>query len=70
METKINQEEEISENIKEIHNIEKCMDFIEENVKTSDLNKMFVSEIHKMIVGDLSQRKKVTILLVNIGKKM
>lgn len=39
METKINQEEEISENIKEIHNIEKCMDFIEENVKTSDLNK-------------------------------
>jgi len=31
METKINQEEEISENIKEIHNIEKCMDFIEEN---------------------------------------
>lgn len=58
METKINQEEEISENIKEIHNIEKCMDFIEENVKTSDLNKMFVSEIHKMIVGDLSPAKE------------
>ena len=58
METKINQQEEISENIKEIHNIEKCMDFIEENVKTSDLNKMFVSEIHKMIVGDLSPAKE------------
>ena len=58
METKINQEKEISENIKEIHNIEKCMDFIEENVKTSDLNKMFVSEIHKMIVGDLSPAKE------------
>ena len=34
------------------------MDFIEENVKTSDLNKMFVSEIHKMIVGDLSPAKE------------
>jgi Fic family protein len=42
METKIKQKEEISENIKEIQNIEKCMDFIEENIKTSDLNKMFI----------------------------
>ena len=58
METKIKQKEEISENIKEIQNIEKCMDFIEENIKTSDLNKMFISEIHKMIIKDLSPEKE------------
>jgi len=58
METKIKQKEEISENIKEIQNIEKCMDFIEENIKTSDLNKMFISEIHKRIVKDLSPVKE------------
>jgi Fic family protein len=58
METKIKQEEEISEDIKEIQNIEKCMVFIEENVKNNDLNKMFISEIHKIIVKDLSPIKE------------
>ncbi len=55
METKIKQEKEISEDIKEIQNIEKAMDFIEETAKTyPSINKMFISEIHKRIVGDLS----------------
>lgn len=59
METKIKQEEEISEDIKEIQNIEKAMDFIEETVKTYPLiNKMFISEIHKTIVGDLSPARE------------
>lgn len=58
METKINQEEKFSENIKEIQNIEECMVFIEENIKTNDLNKMFISEMHKIIVKDLPPTKE------------
>jgi len=40
-------------NIVEINNIEKAMDFIDANVRTADINRAFISEIHKIIVNDL-----------------
>ena len=39
--------------IKEIQNIEKAMEFIEEHVKNHPINRVFLSEIHKMIVDGL-----------------
>jgi len=54
METKIGQEESAPEGIREIQNIERTMDFIEEHVKNYPINKMFISEMHKGIVENLS----------------
>lgn len=57
METKIEEEENLSDAIKEIQNIEKAMDMIEEWCITDyPLNKMFISEIHKKIVENLSPK--------------
>lgn len=40
-------------NIREIQNIEKAMEFIEENIIDYPINKAFLRELHKMIVKDL-----------------
>jgi len=56
METKIDQEENTPDSIKEIQNIEKTMDFIESYIQSYPsflLNKLFISEIHKGIVENL-----------------
>lgn len=63
IETKLDQEEvgikgTISENIKEIKNIEETMSFIEEFVKDSSIKRMFISEIHKRVVEGLSPPPK------------
>lgn len=42
-----------SDSIIEIQNIEKAMEFIEENIQDYPINKAFVSELHKIIVKDL-----------------
>ncbi|WP_229201318.1 Fic family protein [Arcticibacterium luteifluviistationis] len=42
------------EGVKEIRNIEESMAFIEENVSEYSINRMFLSELHKMIVNGLS----------------
>lgn len=39
--------------IREIQNIERAMGFVEANVKEYPLNRMFISELHKMIVDGL-----------------
>lgn len=53
IETKIEGNTDISSQIREIQNIEKVMEFIEANVLEYPINKMFISEMHKMIVDGL-----------------
>lgn len=53
IETKLTDIKKVPPGIKEIQNIEKAMAFIEENVKEQDINRAFVSEMHKMIVEGL-----------------
>ena len=55
IETKLEGEDSSSDQgIVEIRNIEKPMGFIEENVEDYDINRMFVSEMHKRIVNGLT----------------
>ena len=54
IETKLDGKQAFSEGIREIQNIEKAMEFIEENIKDYPINKLFISEIHKMIVNGLT----------------
>lgn len=53
IETKLTDTKTVPPSIKEIQNIERAMAFIEENVHDYPLNKMFLSEMHKMIVQGL-----------------
>lgn len=53
IETKLAETENVPSGIKEIQNIEKAMEFIEEHVKDYPINRSFVSEMHKMIVDGL-----------------
>ncbi len=53
IETKLEANESVSERIREIKNIEKAMEFVEDNIKDYPINRMFLSELHKMIVNDL-----------------
>jgi Fic family protein len=54
IETKLDGDQAFSEGIREIQNIEKAMEFIEENIKDYPINKLFISELHKMIVDGLT----------------
>ena len=45
---------DVSSNILEIQNIERAMEFIEQNVVDYPINKSFISELHKIIVDGLS----------------
>ncbi len=53
IDAKIEQPNNSAPNFKEISNIEKAMCFIEDNVKDYNINRMFVSELHKKVVEDL-----------------
>jgi Fic family protein len=53
IETKLTETKIVPPGIKEIQNIERAMAFIEENVHDYPLNKLFLSEMHKMIVAEL-----------------
>lgn len=53
IETKLEDNKNVSSDIKEIQNIEKAMEFIEDNILDYPINKMFLSELHKMIVDGL-----------------
>lgn len=54
IETKLVEAKTIPSGIKEIQNIEKAMAFIEETVKDYPINRVFISDMHKMIVNGLS----------------
>lgn len=53
IETKLDGEETPTSDIREIQNIEKAMEFVEENILNYPINKTFLSELHKMIVDGL-----------------
>jgi Fic family protein len=53
IETKLSDVQYAPPSIREIQNIEKAMEFIENNVNEQPINRAFVSEMHKMIVDGL-----------------
>lgn len=53
IETKIENNKDISSEIKEIQNIECTMEFVEKTIKDYSLDRAFFSEMHQMIVKDL-----------------
>ena len=53
METNLSDRKQFSEGIKEIQNIEKSMAFVEENIVDYHISRALISEMHKMVVGDL-----------------
>jgi Fic family protein len=55
IETKLKDEKSKDENIVEIRNSEDAIRFVEKNVGDSEINRAFISEIHKIIVKNLTQ---------------
>ena len=55
IESKITPPENPSEDIQEIANIEKALEFIETNIQDYPLSRAFISEIHKIVVAGLSR---------------
>jgi Fic family protein len=53
IETKLSEVKNVPLSVKEIQNIEKAMEFVENNVIDQSINRAFISEIHKMIVDGL-----------------
>lgn len=53
IETKLEQKKNVSPSIKEIQNIENSMTFIEDHANESSINRMFIGEMHKIIVDSL-----------------
>lgn len=43
------------EGVQEILNIQEAMDFIEEHVRTSPINHLFIRELHQLVVQGLSR---------------
>lgn len=58
IETKISKEPTKDEKIIEIQNMEKAMDFIDKNIRQYPINRMLISELHKIIVKDLDPKKE------------
>ncbi len=54
IETKIKNNENKPQSIKEIQNIENAMTFIEETIKENPINKAYISHLHKLIVEGLT----------------
>lgn len=55
IETKIDEQSDSTPpGIKEIQNLERAMEFIEETVKDYPINRSFVSELHKLVVTELA----------------
>jgi len=53
MDTNLSDRKHFPEGIKEIQNIEMSMAFVEENIADHPISRAFISEMHKMIVGEL-----------------
>lgn len=53
IETKLDGEKNLRPSIVEIQNMEKAMQFIEENTLENKIDRRFISELHKIIVKDL-----------------
>lgn len=55
IETKLeaNQDEQVSYSIREIRNIEKAMDFIEHSIQDYPISKIYINDLHQLVVKDL-----------------
>ena len=53
IETKINQEKSPTEEIIEIQNLEKAMGFIDQHIQETPVNRIFLSELHQLVVNNL-----------------
>lgn len=60
IETKIEEPETANENIREILNSEEAMQFIDDNVLDTKINRAFLSELHKIVVKNLTQEGSKT----------
>jgi Fic family protein len=58
IETKLDSKHSKDEKIIEIKNMEKAMDFIDNNIRNTVINRIFLSELHKVVVKDLSPDKE------------
>jgi Fic family protein len=58
IETKIGDSGVKDEKIIEIQNMERAMDFIDENINNIPINRIFPSELHKRVVENLSPKKE------------
>lgn len=58
IEAKLHDEGTTDEKIREIQNMEKAMDFIDKNIRHYPINRMLVSELHKMVVAGLSPERE------------
>lgn len=58
IETKLEDREYINEQIQEIRNIEECINFIDEDSNNIQLSRIFISDLHKMIVKGLTPPPK------------
>jgi len=54
IETKLEDHQAVSPGIREIQNIEKAMEFIEDSIKDYPINRAFISEMHRIVVDGLS----------------
>ncbi len=53
IETKIDNKTVGDNSIREIENMEECLSFIDKNIQNSNIDRAFISELHKMLVKDL-----------------
>lgn len=58
IEQKIEGSKGAGEEFKEIANVEKAIKFVDETVKATEINRAFLSEVHKIVVGGLSPNKE------------
>lgn len=54
IETKLDKTPTQDEQILEIQNMENALEFIDKTIKETSINRMFLSELHKLVVGGLS----------------
>ncbi len=60
IETKIDDSPVFNEGIREINNSEKALSFIDSNIMDNSINRAFISELHKIVVNELSQEGSKT----------
>ena len=60
IETKIDGSESTNESIAEIFNSEQAMEFIDDNISVTEINRAFLSELHKIVVKDLTDEGSKT----------
>ena len=58
IETAIENPLDVPEKIREIQNVEKAMNFIEEHIEDYPINKMFVRKLHEQVVSDLNPSRE------------